>query len=577
MDRRFAVGIDLGTSTSEICVYRNGEPFVIPDPHTKSPVIPSVAAIDETGAPVVGERALELMWEPGRGVREVKRLMGEETKVTLGGVAYHPSQISSLILRKLKENAELTLGEKVTQVVLTVPASFPESARQATLDAGDFAGLQILRLINEPTAAALAYGITRMDAEEQLVVFDFGGGTLDISVLEMMSGVLDVRCSYGDTQLGGKDMDEALRDLILRKFRSVAGDAVVSERAFARLKAIAERVKKELSNQYVAYAHIPGFASQGGRYVDLDVEVTRQEFERAISPILDRARTCLRRALAAKEVRPSSIDRVLLVGGSTYVPAVRQMVAEMFGREPSTDVDPDLAVSMGAAIQAAIAAGLISGDDGLIIADVAPFGLGINLVKSVGDQFVLAYEPLIMPNTTIPYSTVKTYSLLTPDQHSMEVRLYQDMTGNAKLPEDAVYTGIHAEITNIPPSQTGLPHSVEITFSYDVSGVADLTATLPATQQSVEIRYHHSPKRLSLEEKAAATSQVDELWRRSQEAHRYEALIAKAERLRQGLPDSERIELESALKALKEALVSQDAARIEAAGNALVDLMFDMG
>nr|WP_298905929.1 Hsp70 family protein [uncultured Nostoc sp.] len=283
----YAIGIDLGTSTSEICIYKNNEPLPIPDPVTKIPIIPSIVAINERKKLLVGETARGTVDRPGYGVRESKRLMGTEEVFCLQEQDYRPEEIAALILRKLKENAEEALGHPIQDVVISVPANFPDAARKATFNAGEIAGLNVLRLINEPTAAALAFGIKNIDSEEQLVVFDFGGGTLDISVLEMFEGVLDVKCSFGDTHLGGKDFDEVMISLLLKKFEAQYPGVPVYNRE-AELKGQAEQAKKTLSVEQSCDVRIPYFATKDGKGIDLDVEITRTEFEKAIAPLLER-------------------------------------------------------------------------------------------------------------------------------------------------------------------------------------------------------------------------------------------------------------------------------------------------
>lgn len=396
MTKDFAIGIDLGTSTSEICFYRKDASEPIPDPITKMPIIPSIVAINSKGEWLVGENARSYVNLPDQGIREVKRKMGTSEKVKLKDKEYSPEEISAHILRKLKENAEEALGKTVKVVVVSVPANFPDAARQATLNAAELAGFKVLRLINEPTAAALAFGIDNIDTEEQLVVFDWGGGTLDITVLEMVAGVLDVKSSFGDPHLGGKDFDELLINLIRRKFQADYPDVQIPDKSASKLKEEAERAKKMLSSQFSHIVNISNFAVQGSELIDLEIEVTREEFERAIAPLLERARECVRQALNAKKVEHSAIDRVLLVGGTTYIPAVRKLVAEMFAREPKADVNPDLAVGIGASVSAAISQGLISEESGIILTDVAPFGLGIEVVSQVGGQQMLTYEPLVV-------------------------------------------------------------------------------------------------------------------------------------------------------------------------------------
>ncbi|MDF5717708.1 MAG: Hsp70 family protein [Rhizonema sp. NSF051] len=572
-----AIGIDLGTSTSEICVYRNHESFPISDPVTKLAIMPSIVAINNRGELLVGEDARSWVDVSSRGIREIKRKMGTEETVKLQGKEYRPEEISALILRKLKENAEEALGTIIREVVLSVPANFPDAARLATLNAGELAGLKITRLINEPTAAALAFGIKNIELEEQLVVFDFGGGTLDITVLEMVAGVLDVKCSFGNPQLGGKDFDEAIIRLLKGKFQAENPEAEISDKAYGALKEAAEKAKIVLSKSLSHEVRIPYFATQNRKSVDLEVEVTRLEFEVAIAPLLDKARQCIKQALNVKKLRPSTINRVLLVGGTTNIPAVRQLVAEMFGKEgQAPDVGSDLAVGIGASIQAAIIQGSIDTDSGIILTDVAPFGLGIEVVSEVGRQYMLTYEPLIQPNTTIPYSTHKTYTLLRADQKRVEVRLYQDNTGKAKLPVHAIDTGIVAEIIDIPPSVDGNPYPVKMEFSYDINGIAKLRATIPNINKSIELEYAQSTIRMDNQDIADAAFRLKELWRQNASAKEYEGLIHKAERFMAEIPPQERSPLSDIVMDLKKYLVNDHTLEIKRTGDLLVDCLFDL-
>ncbi|QSJ18551.1 Hsp70 family protein [Nostoc sp. UHCC 0702] len=583
MKNRIAVGIDLGTSTSVICAFQDGEPFPISDPSTKIPIIPSIVAMNRKGQVVVGDPARSFL----DAIREIKRKMGTEEMVELGGKQYRPEEISALILRKLKENAEAALGYNIQEVVLSVPANFDDAAKTATLTAGELAGLKITRLINEPTAAALAFGIKNIGSEEQLVIFDFGGGTLDITVLEMFNGVLDVKCSFGDPYLGGKDFDEALIELVSKKFNAEYPGIQVDVSA---LKEVAEKAKKNLSTVDSTDVRISNFAVKDGIPINLEVEVTRQEFEKAIEHLLERARNCVRQALNGKKIRPSAIDRVLLVGGTTYIPAVRRLVMEVFGKEPKADVNPDLAVSIGTSVQAALEQGLLEGDKAIILLDVAPIGLGIDIYSDVGGQHVLTYEALIQPNEKIPYSFKKTYTLVHAEQREVEICLYQDKTGKAQLPSDAVNTGIVGKIIDIPPSPTGIPYPLEIEFSYDINGIARLTANIPAISRSVEIAYDKSAKRMDEIDKSVAAKrlanlwqeganfwkQSPDLWKQSARANEYEPIINKAERKLTEVSSEQRTSLSQEITRLKQALESNNSEEIQEAGDKLTDLLFDL-
>lgn len=498
----FSIGIDLGTSTSEICVYRHGEPHPVSDlePTNTSPIVQSIVGIDHRGNLVIGTKARSLAGRSGTYViREVKRQMGEVTKFKLGSGEYLPEEISALILKQLKQNAEVYLGEPITDVVLTVPANFSNPAREATLRAGQMAGLNVVRLLNEPTAAAMAFGIRNLDAEEQMMVFDFGGGTLDITILEMMNGVLDVKHSYGDPKLGGKDFDEVVVNLIIDKFKSTNPYAKISEKQMESLKNVAEEAKVSLSHQQTTaiYKENIGVDSQG-MPLDLDVIVSREEFEAASRPLLDRAKQCIDKILKDAKCSRSSLRRVLLVGGTTYIPAVRALIEREIGVTGKSDVNPMLAVSIGAAVEAAILADLISPEQGLIKTDVTSFGLGIDVLFEVGDQLMVLYDELIPPQKTIPYDIQRTYHLVHCEQQFLEITLFQDHSTKSRNLEDKQALDT-ITIEGIPPSTSEIPHEVEVTFSYDSNGIVQLQATLPDVGLKAHLTYAANRKYLPAE------------------------------------------------------------------------------
>lgn len=588
------IGIDLGTSTSEIAVFQHGEPVAIADPVTKRPIVPSLIAVNHTGQLLVGEDARDFIDLPDHGVREIKRRMGSGETLTLGGQTYRPEELSALLLRKLKHNAEVTLGEPITEVVLSVPANFPDPARQATLHAAELAGLHVVRLVNEPTAAALAFGVRHIDLEAQLVVFDFGGGTLDVSVLEMVEGVLDVRSSFGDPQLGGKDFDEALMALLLERFTAEHGALPISDLSRGALKSAAERAKITLSDAESTEVFLPGFALDQGRPVDLVATVTRDAFETAVAPLLARARQVVTQALAAGQIKPDAIDRVLLVGGATYIPCVRRLVAEMFGAQPSVGVDPDLAVTLGAATLAAMEAGVISPEEGLILTDVSPFGIGIETMDPL--TYELMYSPLIKPNTPIPFTHEYAFSLLHAHQEKVLFHLYQSYLTevypmqHARARQLVTDTGIAGEIVDIPPALNGMPHPVRIDFSYDENGLVSIHATIPGLAHEVRIDYQQTVTRMTPEELDAARQRLEAMFENLEEGlfaeeapeevidatERYwTPVIAKAERLAVDHPDHS-ADLLAAIVSLRDALASEDTTAIDAAGDQLADLIADL-
>ena len=484
MAERFAVGIDLGTSTSEVAVYQRGGVHVVPDWKTKSPIIPSVIGVDKHGVMQVGQDALSQLRQL-RGTQEIKRLMGTDARIELDGKEYAPEELSAVLLTYLKRNAEEFIGEKVTDVVISVPANFSEPRRRATTRAAELAGLNVVRIVNEPTAAALAFGYMNTGVEGQIAVFDFGGGTLDVSVLEMMEGVLEVKATYGDVELGGKDFDDALIGLIEGKLYAEYPGAEIGAKSSRGLKLLVQTVKMALSSSTSADVNMPFFAQHAGQPVDLDVTIERDEFEKAIEPLLNRARVCVQTALAAKGFRPEHIDQVLLVGGTTYIPAVRRLVSEAFGREPETGVSPDLAVAMGTALRAAAANDML-GEDAPVLADVCSFGLGTDIL--LPGQAEPSYDPLIAPNTPVPFSASRSYSLVDTEQSSLNLMLIQSHDGLARYIKDAVIVRTE-RIANIPASRSGQPHTVNVEFSYDVDGLSRLRAIIVETGQQAEIRH----------------------------------------------------------------------------------------
>ncbi len=574
------IGIDLGTATSEIAVYQDGVPLVLPDPDSpgRSPVVPSLVAVDGRGRLLVGEAARAYADVPGRGLRQVKRRMGTSQRVIRDGTEYRPEEVSVQILRHLKQTAEQALGQEVREAVISVPANFPEPARKATFDAAELAGLKVRRLINEPTAAALAFGLKRSKTEGRVVVFDFGGGTLDVTVLEMMEGILDVRASFGDPALGGKDFDEALVGMLRQRFQGGHPRAQVGPRAAEDLRSVAETVKIQLSRHAETVARCANYASEDGSPLDLELDVTRQEFEGLVAPLLDRARVCLVQALEKARLQPAEVEHVLLVGGTTYIPSVRQLVASVFGREPRRDVDPDLAVAQGAAIEAALIAGAIPAEVAPIKTDVSPFGLGVDIMGVVGRHLVPdLYDPLILPNTTIPFSTQKDYSLLHDEQKRVRLSLYQDHKGGARTVHEAQKTGLSAEIDDIPPALNGTPHPLQVSFSYDLNGLINLELRIPATGQVARLMTHRDGARnLNPEAMAEALQKVEELWSRSPLAKRLEPLLRRAEKRIPDLRPEDRKRVHEACTGLKTALESGDEAAAEKAADRLTDLLFDL-
>ena len=602
MSKTMAIGIDLGTSTSEISFFMDGRPrTILFDPSVKtSYIVPSIVALDNNGLLLVGEKARNYVYIPGRGVREVKRKMGTGEKVALGSTQYRPEEISAFILKHLVEHAENILKEKITDVVITVPANWNDAQKTATKIAGEIAGLKVLRLINEPTAAALAFGIKNIQAEEQLLVFDFGGGTLDITVLEMMGGVMDVICSHGDDKLGGKEFDDVITNIILKKFRGKHPGFPVTEYSEGILKVVSESTKKKISNEALAKVFIPKFSILKGETIDFECTVSREEFEHELAPFLDRARACLKGALKKSGVRPSAIGKIILVGGTTYVPCVRNLVREFFGKEPKFEINPDIAVSFGASIQCALAKNLVSEDAGIILQDTAPYGIGTDVLKkdSYTELEKIEYSELMPPNQKIPFTVTKYYTLVSPKQSRLKLNFYQDRIGNITNLADATPIGGEGSIENIPPSLSGQPHEVAIDLNYDVSGLMNLSVRIPATGQIMKFVFDASELRMNDQEIKASKNLVGntpfnskptptkpppapsvdpDAWKKNPESRRWKPMIEKGKSLSENLFGANKTKLVNLIQQLCIALERNESDKINEYGNYLTDFLFDLG
>jgi molecular chaperone DnaK len=602
MEKPIAVGIDLGTSTSEISFFMDGKPrALLFDPSIKtSYIVPSIVAVDNRGMLLVGEKARDYVDIPGRGVREVKRKMGSGERVSLGGVEYRPEEISAFILKYLVEYAEKSLKEKITDVIITVPANWNDAKKTATKVAGELAGLNVIRLINEPTAAALAFGIKNIQAEEQLLVFDFGGGTLDITVFEMMGGVMDVICSDGDDKLGGKEFDEVVKNIIIKKFKGKHPGFPITEISEGILKGTAEKTKKMLSTEVLAKVFLPKFSVLKGETIDFECVVSREEFEHELAPFLDRARICLKETLKKSKVRPSAIGKIILVGGTTYVPCVRNLVREFFGKEPKFEINPDIAVSFGASIQCALAKNLISEEDGIILQDNASFGIGTNVLEEEVHTGLkkLEYSELMPLNQKIPFTVTKLYELVSINQKVLRCNIYQDRIGRITNLADAIQIGGEGRIENIPPSLNGQPHEVAFDLTYDVSGIINLCVRIPATGQIMEFKFDDSVLRMNDEEikisknliantpfntkpgppkPPMAPPVIPDAWKNNPESRRWKPMIEKGKILSENLVGSNKTKLVNLINYLCTALAQKDSEKIEEHGNCLTDLLFDLG
>jgi molecular chaperone DnaK len=473
------IGIDLGTSNSAAAVMVGGKPTIIQAAEGTSiggKAFPSVVAFTKDGQLIVGEPARrQMISNPEGTVIAAKRKMGTDFKFRVYGKEYTPQQISSFILQKIKRDSEAFLGETVDRAVITVPAYFNDNQRQATKDAGEIAGLQVVRIINEPTAASLAYGLDKANKDLKIMVFDLGGGTLDVTIMEMGGGVFQVRSTSGDTQLGGTDMDNTLVEHILQEFRKQSGLDVRNDKAaMMRIREAAEKAKIELSNVVTTEINLPFLAydpSSGPK--NLILQLTRAQLEELLRPIIERCRQPMMQALQDPKMTPTDVDKIILIGGPTRMPMVRQFVESVMGKEPERGIDPMEAVAMGAAVQGAVIAGDVSTD--ILLVDVTPLTLGVEVLGGIK-------EPLIERNTTIPTKKSKVFTTAADYQTAVTIHIAQ---GERPMAADCVSLGMF-NLSGIPPAPRGVPQ-IEVTFDIDANGILNVTAKDLATQKEAKI------------------------------------------------------------------------------------------
>ncbi len=547
-------------------------------PNGDERIIPSVVGYSPNGEWLVGTPARnQYVLYPEDTVRSIKRKMGTDFRASMGERDFSPQEVSAFILRELKSIAERNLGEEVSDAVITVPAYFSDAARQATREAGKIAGFNVRRIINEPTAAALAYGLNMI--EDQIVlVYDLGGGTFDASLVELMGGIVEVRASHGDTQLGGDDFDRQLAEMVADRFEDEHSiDLREDRKAWARLIRAAEEAKIELSSHPFAWVKEEYIAEKRGVPLHLEYEVSRQEFESAISDLLERTLTSIDRVLSDAQVSSQDLNQVLLVGGSTRIPAVHDLVANYLGVKPQMSINPEEAVALGAGVQAGIIAGK---PIDAILVDVTPYSLGIEVAEiRMGRVVSDRYNVLIHRNTTIPVTKEEVYSTLYPDQDAVKIKVYQ---GESSIASENTLLG-EFMITDLEPERPGELAKVTVRFDFGVDGILKVTARDRHTGQQKDITVDAPMARLSETEILKAQSRVSDALSSStlegtMLSPETEALVERAENLLEnnGLEPSDWDELQALLADIRAAQKNGDTAQLDKLQEALLDLLFDL-
>ncbi len=553
------IGIDLGTTNSCVSVFEGGEPVVIPNAEGNR-TTPSIVAFTKKGERLVGETAKrQSITNPDRTIISIKRHMGTDYKVKIDDKEYSPQEISAMILQKLKTDAESYLSEKVTDVVITVPAYFTDSQRQATKDAGKIAGLNVRRIINEPTAASLAYGIDKEEENQKILVFDLGGGTFDVSILELGDGVFEVIATNGNNHLGGDDFDKVLIDYIADEFKKEHGiDLRNDNTSLQRLKDAAEKAKKELSTVQTTNINLPFITASTAGPLHLNLDVTRSKFEQLSASLVEATLEPTRKALKDSNLSPSEIDKVILVGGSTRIPAVQQAIKSLINKDPYKGVNPDECVAVGAAIQAGVLTGEVKD---LLLLDVTPLSLGIETLGGV-------FTRLIERNTTIPSKKSQTFSTAADNQTAVDIHVLQ---GERDMASGNTTMG-RFQLTGIPPAPRGVPQ-IEVTFDIDANGIVHVSAKDLGTgkEQKITITASTNLSDDEIEKKVKEAEQFAEEDKKKKEAiearNQADSLVYQTEKTLGELEDKisaeEKSTVEEKLAAVKKALEGDDTEQIK--------------
>lgn len=565
------IGIDLGTTNSAVAVMEGGSPVIIPNSEGNR-TTPSVVAFSKDGERLVGETAKrQAITNPDRTISSIKREMGSDYKTPeIDGKKYSPEEISAMILQKLKSDAEKYLNDTVTNAVITVPAYFTDAQRQATKDAGKIAGLTVDRIINEPTAASLAYGLDKEDDQSKIMVYDLGGGTFDVSILEVGDGVFEVLSTRGNNKLGGDDFDNKLVDYLASEFKKENGvDLTKDLTAMQRLKDAAEKAKKELSSTTTSNVNLPFITAVDGQPVHLDISISRAKFDELTKDLVDETRKPVEDALSDAGLKSADIDKVLLVGGSTRIPAVQELVKNLVGKEPQRDINPDESVALGAAIQGGVLTGEVKD---LLLLDVTPLSLGIETLGGVATK-------LIERNTTIPTKKSQVFTTAADGQTEVDIHVVQ---GEREMAADNTTLG-RFQLTGIPAARRGVPQ-IEVTFDIDANGIVNVTAKDQGSgkEQKITITSSSNLTEEEIDKKVKEAEQFAEEDKKKKEGidtkNNAESLVYQSRKTLEeaGIEGTQKDEIEAEIKKLEDAIASDNTEEIKAQTEALQEKIYSM-